>query len=785
MKRRVLSLLLALCMAAALLTAPAAAEGFPDVSDSDTAAAAECLRLMGAMGGYSDGSFRPGTTLNRAQFCKMIVYVMNASSELGKYRAVTVYPDVRPSHWAAPYINLASKGKRVILGFGDGSFHPDAPVTGGQAVTIAMRMLGYKDEDVSAVWPDGYIAQAKTIGLLDGLELNASAALNRGQAAKLLVNLLRTDTKEGGKSFGESVAASAKTHVMLVSSTATGSDGQNTAMEIGGTGQTYQMAHKVSNGQLNGRMGTLLLDKNGKVITFVPDNSGSNRTAVVSEAAANRLKISTGETYSMGDTVKAHYQGAEKQWSEIFQWLTPGTSVTLYFGASGNVEYVFVGGSGSTATQAVVVYKEGSVEGFSALANGSTGYKLTKNGDPAIAKDMRPYDVATYSPATNTIRVTDLRITGVYEGCSPSPDAPAEITSLGYKFKVLPSARESLKDFKLGSAFTLLLTEDNQVAGAVKAEGGGVRGNAIGFLESKDSVRLLNGLELKGTATGGDIGSLLGELVRVSSGKAGQLSVSRLSGGSSGDLDVAARTVGQRKLADNVLVFRVTNDGMKAITLADVDTGTVRYSQIRYARTNWKDEIDLLILGDRKTATEYLYGRLKTTSEDGNWVWDPGHGDYAPRNETTCIKKTDGKGNITWEWKDGYGPYEEKVEGVNGHYDEIVHAAVHYGEGKSVGPFVSLYRYRTGDYVKVSLNSDGTRFASMVPITKLSAVPNSAWMGQNAVTVGNRTYTVPEDVPCYNASVDKWITLDTAHAFANRCDLYVDGGIVRAIEVRQ
>lgn len=756
MKRRVLSLLLALSMAAALLTAPAAAEGFTDVPDSDTAAAAECLRLMGAMGGYADGSFRPGATLSRAQFCKMIVYVMNASLELGKYRAVTVYPDVKPNHWAAPYINLASKGKQVILGFGDGNFHPDDPVTGGQAVTIAMRMLGYKDEDVSAIWPDGYIAQAQTIGLLDGLELDASAALNRGQAACLLVNLLRTDTKEGGKSFGESIASSAQTHVMLVSSTATGSDGQDTAMEIGSTGQTYQMANKVSNGLLNGRMGTLLLDKNGRVITFVPDTSGSNRTAVIAEATSSRLKVSTGETYNMGDTVKAHYQGAEKQWSEVFQWLTPGTSVTLYLGASGNVEYVFVGGSGATATQAVVVYKEGSVEGFSALANGSTSYKLTKNGESALAKDMRPYDVATYSSATNTIRVTDLRVTGVYEGCSPSPDAPATITSLGCTFNVLPSARESLKDFKLGSAITLLLTEDNQVAGVVKAEGSGVRSNAIGFLDS-DGVKLLNGLELKGSVTGSNIGSMIGELVRVSSGKAGQLSVSRLSGGPSGNLDVAARTVGGQELAGNVLVFRVTNDGMKAISLTDVETGTVPYNRIRYARTNWKNQIDLLILGDRQTATEYIYGRIETTSGEKEWVWDPGYG-------------TDG---------------EEQQDGVNGHYDEKVNAYVYYGDGKSVGPFPCLFNVRTGDYVKVTVSSDNSRFTSLVTLTKLAAVPNSAWMGRSSVSVGNRTYTVPEDVPCYNASTERWISLDEAHAFANKCDLYVDGGIVRALEVKQ
>jgi len=735
MKRRVLSLLLALCVAASLLTAPAAADGFSDVPDSDTAAAAECLRLMGAMSGYADGSFRPGTALSRAQFCKMIVYVMNASSELGKYRAVTVYPDVKPSHWAAPYINLASKGKQVILGFGDGNFHPDAPVTGGQAVTIAMRMLGYKDEDVSAIWPDGYIAQAQTIGLLDGLELNAAAALNRGQAARLLVNLLRTDTKEGGKSFGESIAASAQTHVMLVSSTATGSDGQDTAMELGGGSQTYQMANKVSNGLLNGRMGTLLLDKNGKVLTFVPDASGATRLAVISEAAANRLTVTSGESYGITDSVKVHYDGKEQSWSSVFSYLNPGLSVTLYLNAAGSVEYVFVGGSGSTVSQAVVVYQKGSTAGFSTLAGGLTNYQLIKNGIRAVTADMRPYDVAVYSSATNTIRVTDLRITGVYESCSPNPDAPTELTALGTKFDVLPSAHESLRKLKVGSVVTFLLTEDNQVAGAVKAEGSGVQGNAVGVLDGS-TVQLLNGLTVSGTV-GSGASSLNGQLVRVSSSKAGTLSVSRLAGGVSGDLDITARKLGDRDLAQNALVFQESESGVKAVSLSELGNGILRYNQIRYARANWKNQIDLVVLGSRQTTVQYVYGRAVVNRE-----------------------------------------YSESG-------GESVYLKVEYGPGRSTDSLPVDVSVHNGDYVKATLAGGKSRFTEVETLAKLAGVPNTAWVGRSAVTVNARTYTVPNDVPCYNTSSGEWVSLDKAHAFAGQCDLYVEDGVVRAIEVKQ
>ena len=164
MKRRIMTFLLAVCMAVSLLAVPAgaantAAVTFSDVGDKSTAVAVESLRLLGVLDGYGDGTFRPGTVLTRAQFCKMAVYAMNGSNELGRYRTVTVFSDVKPSYWAAPYINMAAKGKNIISGYADGKFHPDRTVTVGQAVTILLRMLGYKDEDVGGVWPDSYMAE--------------------------------------------------------------------------------------------------------------------------------------------------------------------------------------------------------------------------------------------------------------------------------------------------------------------------------------------------------------------------------------------------------------------------------------------------------------------------------------------------------------------------------------------------------------------------------------------------------------------------------------------------
>ncbi len=257
MKKRFLSLLLACWMGAMLLISPClAADSFPDIPDPATAAAAETLRLMGVLDGYSDGTFRPEGTLTRAQFCKLVINAIGAEKELSRYAGVTVFPDVKPGHWAASYINLAAQGKKIIAGYADGSFHPDRTVTLGHAVTILLRLLGYKDEDIGGVWPHGHIAMADSIELTDGVGGSANTALSRGQAAKLFRNLLKAET-----------AAGASFYTLSEETTLTSLDAANGKLvtPIG----SYEMEKPQNSTTLVGSKGKVVL-KNGKALTFLP-----------------------------------------------------------------------------------------------------------------------------------------------------------------------------------------------------------------------------------------------------------------------------------------------------------------------------------------------------------------------------------------------------------------------------------------------------------------------------------------------------------------------------------
>ena len=729
-------------MTVSLLAVPAgAASGatvtFSDIGDRSTAMAVESLRLLGVLDGYGDGTFRPGTVLNRAQFCKMAVYAMNGSSELSRYRTVTIFPDVKPSHWAAAYINMAAKGKDIISGYADGRFHPDRTVTVGQAVTILMRMLGYKDEDIGGIWPDSYMAEAATVGLTEGVSTNGSAGLTRAQAARLFLNLLRTQTKEGGTTFASTLGQTVQG--VLLSADTEGGEGR-LRLSTG----TYTLTEgKASNGMLNGMKGTLIVDsKSGRALTFVPEDLGSSKTVVLASAKATEMTDTSGNTYTVKSDTQVFQNGEASSWGEAYTWLNAGTSVTLYLDAAGNVDYVFVGGGGN-ATSAVIVYEKGSTAGFASLAGGATGYTIYKNGVRASSGDMRKYDVATYSAVTNSIRVSDTRITGYYEDCSPNPSEPSKITVLGHEFNVLPSAMQTVSKFRPGDQITLLLTEDNQVAGAVEATGTTASGNAIGIAEVSSgsaTVNLLCGIQVKGSVklSASDVERLNGQLVRVSSSKKDGLSLTRLTGGVSGDLDVENGKLGSRELAENVIIFQNDGSGLTAISLSQITEAKVPSSQITYAGTDWADRVKVIVLNS-VTGSGYIFGRAHYTAnydEEGNRV-----------------------GNAQ--------------------------LSVEYGEGKTTATFETGYVVRNGDIVGITIVTAGNtqRIGSLIYPDELRNVPNAAWSGKGAVTVNGWTYTAPASLPCYNRETREWVTLTEARAYADSATLYVHQGVVRFLEV--
>lgn len=790
-KRTWLSVLLAVALLVSMLVVPSASAAgntaFTDITDPDQANAAEMLRLLGVVNGTGGGAFRPQGTLTRGEFCKMTVEIMGRGDEEPAQRSRTIFTDVSSTHWARGYINLAASitvggsaggdgesstaGTRLIMGVGDGSFQPDRVITCGEAVTILMRVLGYGDGDVAGGlnWYDGYMGLASSAGLLDKLNLTGASTISRGQAAILFYNLLFAKTKGSDSLYLTGLGCKVEDGGILLDVNATLA-GSNTAVKT--TTGEYKTDRAGLDESLEGMQGDVVLDKNGKLLAFQPKENITSRVVNVAEWEATWIRLLDGEQIQIQPDTRTFQSGEEKTYKDVYQDGHPGDSMTIYYDINGKIDYLFLPSTSFTG-KAMVARNQPSGNPFTELTNGDSNYKIYKNGMPATVGDIRQYDVATYDSASKILYISDLKLTGIYENVSPSPKAPVSITVLGRAFDVLPEATNDLQNFKIGDMMTLLLTNDGKVAGVVTTAA--AKSNAVGYVdEVKEegnktivTVVMLDKTlkELSGQITASEEGAekLRGELVTVSSNKQGQLTLTRLTGGSSsgvtGKLDVAARTLGGVALADNVAVYeKVGSSKLQPVKYSQITAVSVPASKILYAGKDYAGRYNVLVLDD-VTGDLYTYGFMSK----GTWKTDSSLGEIV---NSTVIVTTSGKDEGT------------KLELVGG---------------------VEVPRNAVGGVV-ASLNTlkDGpAKIAGYVFLKELDGVRRSAFdMKAKTVTTTDMVLPISDSVVCYNKTTKQWFTaedpmdaLNQARAFSDNITIYYDrtpeeGGKVRMVVVQ-
>lgn len=120
---------------------------FDDV-DELTAEQLDSLKLLYALGVIKgDGtSSNPNSTYTRAELAATLYRLYTGDAEekyVSTYSSTSPYFADASGAWYTPYVNWAYL-KGVILGYGDGNFGPNDPVTGVQAATMLARLLGYE-----------------------------------------------------------------------------------------------------------------------------------------------------------------------------------------------------------------------------------------------------------------------------------------------------------------------------------------------------------------------------------------------------------------------------------------------------------------------------------------------------------------------------------------------------------------------------------------------------------------------------------------------------------------
>ena len=210
--KKFLSMALALVMSlslCAVFTATKASAGFADedqLSSRYAVQAADVIRTIEVMDGYSDDTFRPTAGLTRQAAAKIICnMILGPTTARALPTNARPFPDVLPSatgedNQFAGYISYCAQ-QGIISGYADGTFRPSDPLSGYAYLKMLLGALGYDAQTEGFVGDNWKVNVAKIalgIGLNKGIEeeLDGTTQVTREAAAVYAFNTLQGDMVE-------------------------------------------------------------------------------------------------------------------------------------------------------------------------------------------------------------------------------------------------------------------------------------------------------------------------------------------------------------------------------------------------------------------------------------------------------------------------------------------------------------------------------------------------------------------------------------------------------------
>lgn len=186
------------------LTAGAANVEYTDASSINHPAAVDILSGLGVIKGYANGSFKPGSSVTRAEVSKMLAIILNNGEDVGDmYIDACTFDDAK-EHWAAGYIGFCVSAG-IISGKNASTFDPDGKLSGYALSKLLLCALGY-DAKLNGLtgpnWDTTAHSMAIRVKLLDSLsEYDPSKNINRDDTCQMIFNtLLATKVETTGTS---------------------------------------------------------------------------------------------------------------------------------------------------------------------------------------------------------------------------------------------------------------------------------------------------------------------------------------------------------------------------------------------------------------------------------------------------------------------------------------------------------------------------------------------------------------------------------------------------------
>ena len=591
---------------------------------------------LGIMNGYPDGSFGLENYVSRAEFTKIAINSSEFRNSVASNLTVSPFHDVKYTHWAAPFIKIASQNK-LVTGYSDSTFKPDNTVTFEEAITVSLRLLGYTDEDFGSSWPYGQVGIAEKIGLTQNVDASIGTELTRGDVVVLIFNLLNTKSKGTNTYFVESLDYKIIEDAILIASTledtSVGSD------KIFTSDGTYKITSSFNYSDV-GKKGDMVVKDGDTLVMFVPSEQKIEEYSIYQALNDSLIAYSGGSmsTVDIDKSVTVYNKSTKSTLSSLMGNIATGDFLTLYKNSSGVVDYAMLKSENLVGPITVTSsnwYETENIDASSAI--------VMRDGVKTTLSEIEFYDIAYYSKELNTIWTYSKKVTGIYESASPNKDSLTSVTISGTTYEIESAsafnALSSSGTYNFGDSVTLLIGRNGKIADVMPKSSAQAE-DLYGFLVASGTKEFTNSDGESYTSFYADVVLPSGEKYQYASKRVYQSIVNcvvkvTFSNGIaslsaynstnytlSGKVNAANYTIGNFKLAKDVKILDVLNlndsssqSAYCPVFLQRIDGIELLANKIAYASKNKNGEYDKIILHN-VTGDLYKYGVIISAESD-------------------------------------------------------------------------------------------------------------------------------------------------------------------------
>lgn len=178
---------------------------FDDVDESYAyCEAIEFFKEKGIISGYSDSTFKPNNTINRAEFVKIISSFVYGNEAINECMLTTedwkTFSDITINDWYAKFV-CAAKSFKLVNGYSDGTFKPQNNINFTETSKILSIAFELKLNGDKEPWFKQYVDAVATKNAAPLSVDSFDQDMTRGEVTEMLYRLYKQDSSKASETY--------------------------------------------------------------------------------------------------------------------------------------------------------------------------------------------------------------------------------------------------------------------------------------------------------------------------------------------------------------------------------------------------------------------------------------------------------------------------------------------------------------------------------------------------------------------------------------------------------